>query len=86
MIYFDIIASLEKALGTSLDTDRRHHVMHQLAADLGGERHYFASLPKLRGQQRVRMLGTATATMTQHEISRATGIPVRTIQRINTGK
>ena len=45
-----------------------------------------ASLPKLRGQQRVRMLGTATATMTQHEISRVTGISVRTIQRINTGK
>ena len=86
MIYFDIIASLEKALGTSLDTDRRHSVMHQLAADLGGERHYFASLPKLRGQMRIGLLGTATATMTQHEISRATGIPVRTLSRLNTGK
>ena len=86
MIYFDIITSIEKALGTSLDTDRRHHVMHQLAADLGGERHYFASLPKLRGQQRVRMLGTATDTMTQMDMSRATGIPVRTISRLKSGR
>lgn len=86
MIYFDIITSIEKALGTSLDTDRRHHVMHQLAADLGGERHYFASLPKLRGQQRVRMLGTATDTMTQRDMSRATGIPVRTISRLKSGR
>lgn len=86
MIYFDIITSIEKALGTSLDTDRRHHVMHQLAADLGGERHYFASLPKLRGQQRVRMLGTATDTMTLREMSRAIGIPVRTISRLKNGR
>ena len=86
MIYFDIITSIEKALGTSLDTDRRHHVMHQLASDLGGERHYFASLPKLRGQQRVRMLGTATDTVTQRDMSRATGIPVRTISRIKNGR
>jgi hypothetical protein len=85
MIYFDIIASLEKALGTSLDTDRRHHVMHQLAADLGGERHYFASLPKLRGQQRIHQLGTATATMTQREISLATGLQVRQIRRLKNG-
>ena len=38
MIYLDIITSLERALGTSLDPAQRTSVVYSLAADLGGER------------------------------------------------
>lgn len=52
----------------------------------GGERPYIPKLPKLAGQMRISALGTATTTMTQREISTATGIPVRTIRRLKTGR
>lgn len=69
MIYLDIIASFEKALGTSLDTDCRHSVMQQLAADLGGERHYFGSLPKLRMQVLVDGSGDANAELVARKLN-----------------
>lgn len=52
----------------------------------GGERAYIPKLPKLTGQMRISALGTATTTMTQRDISAATGIPVRTIRRLKTGR
>ena len=52
----------------------------------GGERPYIPKLPKLAGQMRLYAMGTATATMTQREISVSTGIPVRTIRRLKNGR
>ena len=52
----------------------------------GGERQYIPKLPKLAGQMRLHALGTATDTMTLREMSRAIGIPVRTISRLKNGR
>ena len=75
---------------------RRHgadlpdHLVRQVSAEFhhlhGGERPYIPKLPKLSGQMRINALGTATTTMTQRDISMATGIPVRTIRRLKTGR
>ena len=52
----------------------------------GGERPYIPKFPKLTGQMRLHSLGTATDTMTLREMSRAIGIPVRTISRLKNGR
>ena len=52
----------------------------------GGELPYIPKFPKLTGQMRLYTLGTATDTMTQRDMSRATGIPVRTISRLKNGR
>ena len=86
MIYKDIAMCVESAIGTSLDMTQQTRLYYALSTNLGKERHYFPGLPKLEGQMRVNMLGTATDTMTQSEISRAIGIPARTIRRLKNGR
>jgi hypothetical protein len=86
MLYIDIIESLERALGTSLDSDRRESVMNNLARDLGGETHYFPSLVKLQRRKIIESFGTSLIGLSQKQLSQRIGIPVRTIQRLKNGR
>lgn len=84
MIY-EIVSMLRKH-----GADLPDPLVRQVSAEFhhlhGGERAYIPKLPKLTGQMRISALGTATTTMTQRDISAATGIPVRTIRRLKTGR
>ena len=82
MIYFDIIVCFERALGTALPQEQRMRVSEQMARQLGGDRHYLPSLPKLQRQVRLSAFGTLTVT----EAATSTGIPIRTIKRLRNGK
>ena len=62
------------------DVSAEFHHLH------GGERTYIPKLPKLVGQMRLQALGTATATMSQAQISLATGLQVRQIRRLKNGR
>lgn len=84
MIYLDILASLEKALGTALEPDQRRRAVEVMAADMGGERYYLPHLPKLHRQRTIAAFGSASMTVAQ--IAGETGIPVRTIKRLRNGK
>lgn len=84
MIYIDILASLEKALGTALDSDQRRRAVEVMAADMGGERYYLPHLPKLHRQRAVAAFGTTSMTVAQ--IAGETGIPARSIKRLRNGK
>ena len=84
MIYLDIISSLERALGTSLDPAQRTSVVYSLAADLGGERHYMPSLPKHRRQVSVITFDAGAQSLKQ--FSETSGVPYRTLKRLRNGK
>lgn len=84
MIYLDILASVEKALGTALEPDQRRRAVEVMAADMGGERYYLPHLPKLHRQRSIAIYGSTTMTVAQ--VSIASGIPVRSIKRLRNGK
>jgi hypothetical protein len=84
MIYMDIISSLERALGTSLDTAQRTSVIYSLAADFGGERYYMPSLSKHKRQISVVSFDATAQTLKQ--FSETSGVPYRTLKRLRNGK
>ena len=84
MIYLDILACVETALGTSLQPEQRRVAVERLAANLGGERHYLPSLPKLQRQRKIAAFAAGSATLV--EIASASGVPIRTVQRLRNGK
>ena len=81
----EIIAMLRRH-GVELPDPVVREVSYEFHHLHGGERQYIPKFPKLTGQMRLYALGTATDTMTQREMSRATGIPVRTISRLKNGR
>ena len=85
MIYLDIVACFETALGTSLDRPQRDAVISGMAARIGGGQCYLPRLPKLIRQQQL-AAGTFAADMSLNQVSTASGIPVRTIKRLRNGK
>ncbi len=81
----EIIAMLRRH-GVELPDPVVREVSYEFHHLHGGERQYIPKFPKLTGQMRLYSLGTATDTMTQRDMSRATGIPVRTISRLKSGR
>jgi hypothetical protein len=81
----EIVAMLRRS-----GVDLPDQVVREVSAEFhhlhGGERTYIPKLPKLAGQMRLQALGTATATMTQVQISQATGLQVRQIRRLTNGR
>jgi len=85
MIYLDIVACFETALGTSLARPQRDAVIAGMAARIGGGQCYLPRLPKLIRQQQL-AAGTFAEGMPLNQVSAASGIPVRTIKRLRNGK
>lgn len=83
----DMIAALREA-GVCVDEAIATKVEIKLRRQYGGERVYIQSLPKqLRAAQVAeaqRRLGTAAITLKR--IAQATGIPVRTVKRLQNGR
>jgi len=85
MIYLDIVACFESALGTSLARPQRDAVIAGLAARIGGGQCYLPRLPKLIRQQQL-AAGTFAEGLSLNQVSASSGIPVRTIKRLRNGK
>ena len=82
MIYLDILASLEKALGTALEPEQRKRAVEVMATNMGGSMHYFQKLPKLRHRAVIEMIYGTMSGASSSEIARKTGLHVRTVQRL----
>jgi Mor family transcriptional regulator len=83
----DLFAAL-RAAGVEIDDGLAMNVEIQLRRQYGGERVYIQSLPKLRRAAQITFaqahLGTAARSI--QRLSKATGIPARTVKRIVNGK
>lgn len=85
MIYLDIVACFESALGTSLERPQRDAVIAGLAARIGGGQCYLPRLPKLIRKQQL-AAGTFAEGLSLNQVAASSGIPVRTIKRLRNGK
>jgi hypothetical protein len=83
----DLIAALRTA-GIDVADDLAKTVELQLRRQYGGERVYIQSLPKMKRAAQIvhaqAHLGTAARSI--QRLSKATGIPARTVKRYLTGK
>lgn len=83
----DLLAALRKA-GVEVGEELAKSVEVELRRQYGGERVYIQSLPKMRKAAQITHaqvhLGTAARSI--QRLSKATGIPARTVKRIINGR
>ena len=79
----DLMKILERELGQPLPDGTQHRVEAQLCQQYGGERVYVPKLPKLVRSVELARHGTG---LKSGELSTRARIPLRTVQRLRSGR